>query len=260
MKRCPNCNQTFSDDNLYCLEDGTLLVPISGAEQIPPFFQTPDSAPTQFIPRPNINVAEASANTSKWLYLIIGVMATALVALGIAFVMMRNPTEKETAKTDQSTKSNENVSNSNQSNIENKMVEPTPNNANVAFSTPRPTISINPNLNPSGRWTGDWNSKTTYFTAELNLTDNGAGKFSGQIQWTLQRTTNPKKIDKVGASAVEYVQGTFNPTTRVLNLSGYRKDDPSNIVVLDRYGLTLAENSQRLSGISKSNGRFNLSR
>lgn len=45
MKRCPNCNQTFSDENLYCLSDGTPLV--SDAAEVPtvirpsPFFQQP---------------------------------------------------------------------------------------------------------------------------------------------------------------------------------------------------------------------------
>lgn len=25
MKLCPNCKQTFSDENVYCLEDGNVL-------------------------------------------------------------------------------------------------------------------------------------------------------------------------------------------------------------------------------------------
>jgi hypothetical protein len=45
MKRCPNCNQTFSDENSFCLSDGTVLV--SDAADMPtiirpsPFFQQP---------------------------------------------------------------------------------------------------------------------------------------------------------------------------------------------------------------------------
>lgn len=33
MKRCPNCNQTYSDENSFCLSDGTLLV--SDAADVP---------------------------------------------------------------------------------------------------------------------------------------------------------------------------------------------------------------------------------
>jgi len=45
MKRCPNCNQSFSDENLFCLSDGTPLV--SNAPEVPtiinrsPFIQQP---------------------------------------------------------------------------------------------------------------------------------------------------------------------------------------------------------------------------
>ena len=260
MKRCPNCNQIFSDDNLFCLNDGTSLLDISNTGQTPTIFLTPESSPTQFVPRPTANIPNSSGGIPGWLYAVLGAMAAIIVALGVAFFVTRTPTEKETAKTDQSTKQGETASNLNQSNIENKQVAPTPNNANVAFSTPRRTVSINPNLNPSGRWTGDWNSAKSSFTAELNLTDNGAGKFSGQIFWTLRSSINPKKIYKAGATATEYVQGTFNPATRTLVLSGYRKDDPNDIVVLDKYNLVLAENNQTLGGGSKSNGRFNLKR
>jgi len=260
MKKCPRCNQVFADDNLFCLNDGTTLLDVSETGQSP-LFQTPDSAPTQFISRQQLNALNPPVNNSKWLYLIIGVMATALAALGIAFFLSRTPTEKETAKIETNAKSNENVSNGNQLNVENKTNQSTPNTSNaIAVSTPRPTALINPNLKPDGRWTGDWNSKTTSFTAQMNLTDNGAGKFSGEIYWTLRSSTNPKKMYKTGSTATEYVQGTYNPANRSLALSGYRKDDPNDIVVLDKYNLILAENNQSLGGGSKSNGRFNLRR
>ena len=98
MKKCPNCQQIFSDDNQFCLNDGTVLY-VSEAGQSP-VFQTPDSAPTQFFSPPlPASAAKAPADSSKWLFLIIGVMATALLALGITFFMSRTPNEKETVKT-----------------------------------------------------------------------------------------------------------------------------------------------------------------
>ncbi|MCY7347490.1 MAG: hypothetical protein LH614_14900, partial [Pyrinomonadaceae bacterium] len=242
------------------LNDGTTLSDVSETAP-PPFFQTPDSAPTQFMSLPPTSAAKSSSDSSKWLYLIIGVMATALIALGITVFLSRNSTEKETAKTEPGVKSNENVSTTNQSNAENKTSEPPNNKSNTtAFAPPRLMPSINPNLNPAGRWSGDWTSNKAYWTATMVLNDNGGGRFAGEIYWTLQRHTNPKKSGKSGATATEYVQGTFNPATRTLSLSGYRKDDPQNVAVLDRYSLILAENNQSLGGGSKTNGRFNLSR
>jgi len=262
MKRCPNCNQFFSDENIFCLNDGTSLLNVSQPGQAPAAFLAPESSPTHFVPRPTTDVSGSSSNIPGWIYAIIGAMAAIIVALGAAFFVTRTPTEKETAKTESPTQSSESVFNTEQSNTENKKSEPRTNkpNINVFSQSPRPMPSIDPNLNPSGKWTGDWTSSKAHYTAVLVLNDNGGGKFTGEILWTLQRHTNPKKTYKVGATATEYVQGTFNPTTRTIFLSGYRKNDPSDIVVLDKYNLTLAENNQNLGGTSKSNGRFNLSR
>lgn len=262
MKRCPNCNQMFSDENIFCLNDGTSLLDVSNSGQAPTVFLTPESSPTLFVPRPAADISHSSSGIPGWLYAVLGAMAAIIIALGAAFFVTRAPAEKEIAKIEPTTKSSEPVSNANQPNTESKTNEPTTNKSNAAvFSpSPRPMPSINPNLNPTGRWTGDWTSSKAHYTAVVVLNDTGGGKFTGEIYWTLQRHTNPKKIYKAGATATEYVQGTFNSATRTLNLSGYRKDDPQDIVVLDKYNLILAENNQNLGGGSKSNGRFNLSR
>ncbi len=262
MKRCPNCNQMFSDENIFCLNDGTLLLAVSDTTQAPTISFTPESSPTLLVPRQTANLPRSSAGgIPGWLYAVLGAMAATIIALGAAFFVSRAPAEKETAKSEPTTKSSESVSNTNQSNTENKTNEPTTNKfTSTVSSTPRPQPSINPNLNPAGRWTGNWTSSKAHYTAVVSLSDAGGGKFTGEIYWTLQRHTNPKKIYKAGATATEYVQGTFNPATRTLNLSGYRKDDPQDIVVLDKYSLVLAENNLNLGGGSKSNGRFNLSR
>ena len=100
MKKCPNCRQVYSDDNQFCLNDGTLLSAVPDAPPTLPFFQPSDSAPTQSFVPPKTVAANAPADSSKWLCLIIGVMATALIALGIAFFVSRGSSEKETAKSD----------------------------------------------------------------------------------------------------------------------------------------------------------------
>lgn len=257
MKKCPSCNQLFSDDNVFCMNDGTTLLYAAETGANMPVFPTADNAPTQVISRPQVSMQTAAAiapkDSSKWLFLIIGVLASALVGMGIYMFAIRGEKDEKKDSANQNTKTENAVENS----IANNTQSNTP-KTNQTVEQPK----INPNLNPAGSWSGDWNSwgnYKTYFTAQMNLTDDGAGKVSGQIVWTLQRTNNPKKTDKVGTSATEYVQGVYNPSTRNLTLKGVRKDDPYSIVILDRYNLVLAENNLSMNGKSKG-GNFSLKR
>ena len=47
MKRCPQCQQTFLDENLYCLSDGTPLVPVFDAPE-----ETTVIRPSPFLQQP----------------------------------------------------------------------------------------------------------------------------------------------------------------------------------------------------------------
>jgi len=257
MKQCPSCQQLFEDDNLYCLEDGTPLLQL--VETAPPAsFPLSGEVPTQFIPRP-VAVPQAAVEAqSKWLYLVIGVLATALVAVTLFFVMRpgadspkagnsgENPTARGANDSSANTSGSPNVASSNGS------VTPAA-NANKAFEKP-----VDPSLTPAGTWSGNWTSKSAEFSARASFSEDN-GRVSGQIEWTLDRTSNPKKIYKVGLTAIEYVQGTYNPATRQLSVRGVRKDDPNGIVILDRYNLSLAESNRTLSGRS-INGNFVLRR
>jgi hypothetical protein len=117
-------------------------------------------------------------------------------------------------------------------------------------------------ISPGGKWNGDWNSMgktSTNFSAAMDITDDGNGKINGKIIWTLRATNNPKKTGKVGLSATEYVQGAFDQNTHLLTLKGYRKDDPNDLVILDKYQLAMATDNSTMSGKSIS-GRFILKR
>ena len=253
MKKCPSCNQLFSEDNYFCLEDGTTLLFASETGAYPPVSPTADDIPTQVIPRPQVTaqipVQIAPKDTSKWLFLIIGVLATAVVGMGV-FMFAKRGEEKPVAN--QNTAENANRAEN--------MVAKNINAPKVNQTIEEP--KINQNLSPAGNWSGDWHSWGSYrtsFTAQMDLTDNGAGKLSGQIIWTLQSSNNPKKIGKVGSSATEYVQGVYNPATRSVSLQGVRIDDPNGIVIKDRYSLILAENNLTMNGKSKG-GNFVLKR
>ncbi|MBK8149555.1 MAG: hypothetical protein IPK58_15475 [Acidobacteria bacterium] len=257
MKKCPKCNQLFEEENIFCLEDGTPLVP--AVEPAPTVsFPLSGEVPTQFVPHPVAAPQTAAGGPSKWLYLVIGVLSTALIAVTL-FLVMRPGQESSKAG---NTETGPAAQGANDSSLNPKAnSSPTPGtvsatpqtNANTGFQKP-----VDPSITPAGAWSGDWKSKTTDFSARASFADDN-GKVSGQIVWTLERTSNPKKIDKVGLTAVEYVQGTYNPVTRQLSLRGVRKDDPNGLVILDRYNLSLAENNRTMSGRS-INGNFVLRR
>lgn len=263
MKKCPQCHQTFTDDNFFCLEDGTPLPSDAQTAQYPPVFQTSGNDQTLVIPhapqpqQPQPQQVTNSNGSSKWLFLIIGVLATALVGLGAYTFLPREKSDKfpsavQNSNVEQTSKNNPVPVNQPQ----NIAPRTTPTQAASNTTTNQPlanapaTTEPNPNLTPTGNWSGDWSSKTTYFTAEATFTESAGGKVSGQIVWTIRRTSNPKKTDKIGTSAVEEVQGTFNPSTKMLSLRGIRKNDPNNIIILDRYNLSLSADNQMLMGKS----------
>ena len=256
MKQCPNCQQIFTDDDVFCHNDGASLLLISEGGRSAPVYPVSDEMPTQYVPRPAAVASNAGVanDASKWLFLIIGVLATALVGMGIYLFTARGE-KKETAAQTASIEAKPAEGNREAP----PQTEAPPANLSppsAAFAPVAP--KIDPNLSPSGNWSGDWSSKATQFTANASLTETN-GQVSGQIVWTLVRTSNPKKISKTGATATEYVQGTFNPATRAVSLRGVRKDDPHNLVILDRYNLSLAESNRTLSGRS-INGSFVLRR
>lgn len=219
MKNCPQCGKTFSDDYNFCLDDGITLIYEADSEKTIPFnYQPTDekiSSSEKTIPftynsdkNPVSSPIKTVNKSSKYLYLIIGVLAIALAAAAILFFVQSRSSEN----------------------------------------------NLDAILSPGGDWAGDWNTENSYFTATANFTDKN-GDVSGRIVWTLQRTTKPEKLPNIGTSAVEYVAGKFDSETKLLNLTGLRKDDPNNLVILDKYTLSLAEDNKTLIGKS-INGTF----
>jgi hypothetical protein len=111
----------------------------------------------------------------------------------------------------------------------------------------------------SGKWRGQWSTDSgTLLDFELTLSDTPNNSVDGQIKWTLRRTVRPDKVDKIGQSAIEYVRGTFDPTTGSLKMSGYNKDDPNNVLVMvDDYKLTVSPDGKTLNGQAKNGGKWN---
>lgn len=136
MKQCPQCRRTYSDDNQFCLEDGTALmfadamasrsysgdIPTVVVQKIPPtqhFENQPQlNTPPQFsVPQ----TAQTQTNSiAKWVYPVLGILLGAVMVLGLLVVF-------------QFTKKDENAStNTNSSNKE----SPKPSET----SSPAPTV------------------------------------------------------------------------------------------------------------------------
>lgn len=267
MNKCPNCNQIYPNDDVFCLNDGTTLLPISDLGQAPTIAYSSVDIPTGVDSSPQTNTAPAA--DYKWLYMIIGAMGAALAVMAVFMFLPKTGVSTETAKTERAVSSPDNLGQTDTSESKTtpeKLISaptqanPTPVNTAAPVYTPsRPASS------PGGAWSGDWSSPSgAYFTLKVSLTDDGTGNVEGQIEWTMQRTRRPEKMNKIGMSAVEYVRGQFNPATQILTMKGYGKNDPNGVLVMtDNYRLTLAGNNS-LNGAARNGGKWdgklNLSR
>jgi hypothetical protein len=109
----------------------------------------------------------------------------------------------------------------------------------------------------NARWEGQWVNRRGFIYHPIMEPKVGPDNVAeGRIDWTLEKSPRRSDQPKLGRRAVEFVQGTYDPGVRPLSLEGYRKDDPHQIVVLDRYRLLLAENRKVLGGITKDNGAW----
>ncbi len=118
----------------------------------------------------------------------------------------------------------------------------------------------------SGEWHGVWTDPSGFvYSAEITLNVGpgcrtcaamGDGSIQGQIVWTLRKagTNAPAGYTaSVGLTATEFVKGEMKGDGFFV-LAGYQKDDPHNIIGLDRYRLALADNGQVIGGITLDNG------
>lgn len=264
MKECPNCRNRYSDDLFFCLDDGTQLrkigdyvdphAPTEAAVDVSSSLSTvvipnPVSRP-QGVPEPHVPQPKSH---SKLLYLVIAVLTLAciglvavIVAINIDGIFSRRETPANAGRDSKLASS------------------PTPAVAAASspVSTPKMTSPAAPpatTFNPTGRWNGEWSTASgTLFDFELTLTEKGSNNLEGQIRWTMRRTARPDKADKVGFSAIEFVRGSYDATTGAVSLTGVRKDDPNNmLVMLDVYRLKVSSDGRNLTGAARNGGKWN---
>ncbi len=76
MNRCPNCHQSYSDEIIYCLADGTYLV--ADQSDVPTVIVNP-IRPNEFQRNPTL-----AKDSSRWQFLIMGVLGSIAIVLAYA--------------------------------------------------------------------------------------------------------------------------------------------------------------------------------
>lgn len=123
MKQCPSCGRTFDDEYDFCLEDGARLV--TG----PAGFPSSGEIPTQYVPRPlTAQPTTPAGSSSKWLFLIIGLLSVTAVVCGFLLFFQRSRDNSGDKKPEYETVKTE--------------------NSPAATSTPEPRKSVNPVSSP----------------------------------------------------------------------------------------------------------------
>ncbi len=233
MKRCPHCGRQYNEEYSFCLDDGSALLGVS----------LPNLTPTEVIPRQR---GESQPTRSILPAVIIALLAVTVAGLGAYILIPR---------------SSQNEGDNFQTVNGGKQVTETP--TTTAIKNTSTATNVAPTqqsvASPAGRWTGDWSAPSgAYLGFDLTLNDTGSNNVSGQIDWTLRRTTRPEKMSKIGMTAIEYVSGRFDPASSTVFLKGYRKDDPNNVLVmLDDYRLKLSTDGRRLDGQARNGGKWN---
>lgn len=109
----------------------------------------------------------------------------------------------------------------------------------------------------STHWVGEWRDDgNLQYGYNLHLKPLPGGQMAGYFEWKLIWTSLPDHFSKVGAIAREYLVGTYDPQTHALNLKGYRRVDPSDIISMDVYILKVSSDGKSLEGINVKPGNY----
>lgn len=105
MKKCPQCNQFFDDENLFCLNDGTPLNSPNVAETQ----SFTGEVPTVFAPRFHAsptNQQVSATNNNKWIFPVLGLLVSIIIVLGFLAFSNRQTGDRENKAETNSTREN----------------------------------------------------------------------------------------------------------------------------------------------------------
>ncbi|GEM_PF-6434215 len=89
MKRCSQCGSFSDDDNLYCVNDGAVLIEVGaagGERVVVDWDDRADEVPTQFVAVPKSPPQDVTTDNSKFLYGLIGALFAVVVVMGFYLI------------------------------------------------------------------------------------------------------------------------------------------------------------------------------
>jgi Tfp pilus assembly protein PilV len=183
MKKCSVCGQIYSDDNVFCVDDGTTLNSVSDAASNRVVIPVGDDRPTQVITRPPPERPVQPAPASNGLYIVIGVLI-AVILMGAGYLFLQNRGATDTAnnrKNENSSSSNQNTANvSTQTNFNAQKPDNAANtNAERAKTVPDPDFN-RANTSVSRSFNQAYEGTVNYDPIEMQLVRNGTS-LSGKV-------------------------------------------------------------------------------
>jgi len=180
MKKCPNCNQTFATDEVFCVECGSQLITHFDGTQSFSGFSVSLEQPTQvvqrlvqpqaFPPPPN---ASSPADGSKWLYLVIGGLIAVILTMAAGFFLLRDTIPKEIANAN---RTEEKSNNENKPSSSNQNAKKTNEMVNVPVNKPQKMVNVpNKPQKMDNTFPGESNTRKS----DTSLTRNFTWTYSG---------------------------------------------------------------------------------
>jgi len=134
-------------------------------------------------------------------------------------------------------------------------LEKYPNGQFAALARRRAVVET-PAASATGVWLGEWSDpQDNVFGYEIRINETGSD-VSGSIVWILKRSRRSDLQQKLGLGGIEHIRGKYDPQTRLLEFEGYRKDDPHEIIGMDKYKLFISVDGQSLSGQTYDGGTW----
>jgi len=109
---------------------------------------------------------------------------------------------------------------------------------------------------------GEWTkmNKGELFTGVFKITIDANNMVKGELLWTYLATDETSDFlsqhykGKKGKSGIEFVEGTYDPSTHDMHFEGKNKTDPYEVIGTDKYSLKLSINKKVLYGLTATEG------
>jgi hypothetical protein len=114
--------------------------------------------------------------------------------------------------------------------------------------------AIEPDINAT--WHGFWRDHDNLFEADMKLSSDATNKVTGSIRLTLKKALSSELQNEINLSGTEVVRGEFSPSEGIVRLEGISKNDPNEVLSLDKFRLILSDDGKTLGGITWNRGTW----